>query len=64
MSIAKVIEITCESTKSFEDAIKEGLAEASKTVYGHSGGMGSRSSRSSSRTEKSISIESTLKSHL
>ena len=34
MSIGKVIEITSESTESFEKAISEGIARASKTVDG------------------------------
>lgn len=33
MSVAKVIEISAESTKSFEDAISQGIAKASKTVH-------------------------------
>jgi hypothetical protein len=32
MSIAKVTEISATSTKSFEDAIQQGLARASKTL--------------------------------
>lgn len=32
MSVAKVIEISAESPESFEDAIKQGIARASKTV--------------------------------
>jgi flavin-binding protein dodecin len=32
MSVAKVIEISAESNQSFEHAIREGLATASKTV--------------------------------
>lgn len=32
MSLAKVSEVTCESEKSFEDAIANGIKEASKTV--------------------------------
>jgi flavin-binding protein dodecin len=32
MSVAKVIEISAESPQSFEAAIKEGVARASKTV--------------------------------
>ena len=32
MSLAKVIEITSSSSKSFEDAVKDGIARASKTV--------------------------------
>jgi len=32
MSVAKVIEITAESTESFEAAVREGIARASKTV--------------------------------
>jgi flavin-binding protein dodecin len=34
MSIAKVIEVTSNSTKSFDDAIQQGIARASKTVEG------------------------------
>lgn len=34
MSIAKVIEITARSEKSFEDAIKTGIAKASESVHG------------------------------
>jgi len=33
MSVAKVIEISASSTKSFEDAINEGIQMASKTVH-------------------------------
>ena len=32
MSVAKVIEITATSTQSFEDAIRQGVARASKTL--------------------------------
>jgi flavin-binding protein dodecin len=32
MSIAKVIEITARSPKTFEDAVERGIAKASKTV--------------------------------
>lgn len=32
MSIAKVIEISCESEESFEDAIRQGIQDAAKTV--------------------------------
>jgi dodecin len=34
MSCAKIIEIICCSTKSFDDAINCGIAEASKTIHG------------------------------
>lgn len=34
MAVAKVIEITSASKKSFEDAIQIGVARASKTVKG------------------------------
>ena len=34
MSVAKVIEISSESPKSFEDAIVLGIARTSKTVHG------------------------------
>lgn len=37
MSIAKVTEITSASSKSFEDAIQQGLARASKTLEGIKG---------------------------
>lgn len=33
MSVAKIIEISCESPNSFEDAIKSGIARASKTIH-------------------------------
>lgn len=34
MSVAKIIEISAESPKSFKDAIRNGIARASKTVHG------------------------------
>jgi dodecin len=34
MSVAKVIEISSESPKSFEDAIVQGIAKASKSIHG------------------------------
>jgi hypothetical protein len=33
MAIAKVIEISASSTSSFEDAIRDGVGRASKTVH-------------------------------
>ncbi|HSF38164.1 MAG TPA: dodecin domain-containing protein, partial [Thermoanaerobaculia bacterium] len=32
MSVAKIIEISAESTKGFEDAIQEGIRRAGETV--------------------------------
>jgi flavin-binding protein dodecin len=32
MSVAKIIEISAESPNSFEDAIREGIKRASKTI--------------------------------
>ena len=32
MSVAKVVEIYCESEKSFEDAIQQGIKRTSKTL--------------------------------
>jgi flavin-binding protein dodecin len=32
MSVAKVTEISSSSTKSFEDAVREGIARANKTL--------------------------------
>ncbi len=32
MSVAKVVEITSSSPKSFEDAVEKGIARASKTI--------------------------------
>lgn len=32
MSVAKVSEISCTSTKSFEDAVNQGISRASKTL--------------------------------
>lgn len=37
MSVAKVIEINASSDKSFEDAVRNGIARASKTVSGITG---------------------------
>ena len=34
MAIAKVIEISSESKKSFEDAIQQGIVSASQTLHG------------------------------
>ena len=34
MSVAKIIEISAESPKSFEDAIGVGISRASKTLHG------------------------------
>ena len=34
MSVAKVIEVSAESKKSFEDAVKEGIKTDAKTVHG------------------------------
>jgi flavin-binding protein dodecin len=34
MSVAKIIEITTRSEKSFEDAIKSGIAKAGESVHG------------------------------
>lgn len=33
MAVAKIIEITAQSSESFEDAIKQGIAKASETVH-------------------------------
>ena len=32
MSVAKIVEITAESERSFEDAVREGLSRASQTI--------------------------------
>ena len=32
MSVAKVVEITAESERSFEDAVRQGLSRASQTI--------------------------------
>ena len=34
MSVAKIIELSAESTKGFEDAIQNGITRASKTIHG------------------------------
>jgi flavin-binding protein dodecin len=34
MSVAKIIELSAESTNNFEDAIVQGIAKASKSVHG------------------------------
>ena len=36
-SVAKVVEITSMSKKSFEDAVEQGIARASKTLQGITG---------------------------
>jgi len=33
MTVAKVIEISAESNESFEDAIKQGISKASRSVH-------------------------------
>lgn len=48
MAVAKIIEIICCSTKSFDDAINAGIAEASQTV---------RQIRSAWIKDKSMCIE-------
>ncbi len=37
MSVAKVTEIIASSEKSFEDAVQQGIARASKTINGITG---------------------------
>ncbi len=37
MSVAKVIEISAESEESFEDAIRQGVKTAAKSVHGIKG---------------------------
>ena len=37
MSVAKVIEISSESEQSFEDAIRQGIRKAGKSVHGIKG---------------------------
>ncbi len=37
MSVARVTEISASSTKSFEDAVKQGLARAKKTLHNMKG---------------------------
>ena len=34
MSVAKVTELSCTSTESFEDAVREGIDRATKTLRG------------------------------
>jgi flavin-binding protein dodecin len=34
MSVAKILEISAESPKSFEDAVVQGISRASKTIHG------------------------------
>lgn len=34
MSVAKIIEISAESPKSFEDAVVQGIARAAQTLHG------------------------------
>jgi flavin-binding protein dodecin len=37
MAVAKVVEISASSTKSFDDAVKSGISRASKTLKGITG---------------------------
>ncbi len=37
MSVARVTEITATSTKSFDDALKQGIARATKTLHNVTG---------------------------
>ena len=37
MSVAKITEISCTSTESFDDAIRQGVERASKTLDGVQG---------------------------
>jgi len=37
MSVAKVTELSCKSKESFEDAIRQGIARATKTLRGVKG---------------------------
>ena len=34
MAIARIIELSAESPKSFEDAVQDGISRASKTIHG------------------------------
>jgi flavin-binding protein dodecin len=34
VAIAKIIELSAESPKSFEDAVQDGISRASKTIHG------------------------------
>lgn len=34
MSVAKIIEISADSPKSFEDAVVQGISRVSKTIHG------------------------------
>jgi flavin-binding protein dodecin len=49
MSVAKVTEITSNSTKSFEDAVENGIERASKTLKNISGAW---------VADQSVSVES------
>lgn len=37
MSVAKVTELSCSSTESFEDAVRQGIERAGKTLRGVKG---------------------------
>jgi flavin-binding protein dodecin len=37
MAVAKVVELSASSTKSFDDAVKSGISRASKTLKGITG---------------------------
>ena len=57
MSVAKVSEISSTSSKSFEDAVQQGLARAGKT-FAMSAAPGSRSSTCGVMKDALPSIES------
>ena len=57
MSVARVTEITSSSKKSFQDAIEQGIARASKTLKNVEA-PGSRTRRSSSKTARLLLIAS------
>lgn len=33
MSVAKIVEVTAESTEGFEDAVRQGVEKASETIH-------------------------------
>lgn len=60
-SVAKVIEITSESTESFEDAVRRAIVKAAETVHDIRS-AGSRASRSRSKAARSPPTASTSRS--
>jgi len=63
MSVAKIIELSAESPKSFEDAIQNGISRASKTITRHQIGLGEGATRGD-RQRQGVFVSHRPKSHV